>query len=144
MPEGVATQTIYLCRKPGKMSDQGTVIERPEIEMVTPGAPFSVDSKKELDDLIERGAAVKPKFAPDFVNPGGVSVVTVSNPGTSGNDTTGTGESLDEMTKDELLAEAERRGVDVSSSMLKADVLAALKAAEDTDQSGTSAEGGSE
>lgn len=38
--------------------------------------------------------------------------------------------ALDNMTKDELLAEAERRGVEVSSSMLKADVLAALKAAE--------------
>lgn len=35
---------------------------------------------------------------------------------------------LDAMTKDELIAEAERRGVEVKSSETKAEILAALKA----------------
>lgn len=40
-------------------------------------------------------------------------------------------ESLSDMTKAELLAYAEANGIDgVSSSMLKADMIAAIKAAE--------------
>ena len=35
---------------------------------------------------------------------------------------------LDKMTKDELLAEAEKQGVEVKSSDTKAEILAALKA----------------
>jgi hypothetical protein len=35
---------------------------------------------------------------------------------------------LDQMTKDELLAEAERRGVEVKSSDTKAEIIAALNA----------------
>lgn len=35
---------------------------------------------------------------------------------------------LNAMTKDELIAEAEKRGVDVKSSDTKADIIAALKA----------------
>lgn len=38
--------------------------------------------------------------------------------------------SLDDMTKEELLAEAKRRGVEVSSGDKKADILAAIEAAE--------------
>ena len=37
---------------------------------------------------------------------------------------------LDKMTKDELVAEAKKRGVDVKSDGTKAEILAALKAAE--------------
>jgi hypothetical protein len=40
------------------------------------------------------------------------------------------GQSLDDMTKDELLAEAKRRDVDVDSGARKAEILKALKAAE--------------
>ncbi|TFF20814.1 hypothetical protein E3C22_18170 [Jiella endophytica] len=38
------------------------------------------------------------------------------------------GADLDAMTKDELIAEAERRGVTVKASDTKAEILAALKA----------------
>ncbi|MCF1502909.1 hypothetical protein L0F51_03900 [Afifella sp. H1R] len=38
-------------------------------------------------------------------------------------------EALEAMTKDELKAEAKRRGIDLDHDALKADILAALKAA---------------
>ncbi|MCK5934487.1 MAG: hypothetical protein KAG89_20230 [Fulvimarina manganoxydans] len=40
---------------------------------------------------------------------------------------------LDQMTKDELIAEAERRGVEVQSSDTKAEIMAALTTASDQD-----------
>lgn len=39
----------------------------------------------------------------------------------------GEGTNLGSMTKDELLAEAERRGVDATSAMTKADIQAAIE-----------------
>lgn len=38
------------------------------------------------------------------------------------------GDGLEEMTKDELLAEAEARGVEANSSMTKAQIIEALRA----------------
>jgi aminopeptidase N len=43
--------------------------------------------------------------------------------------TAGSVEPLDSMTKEELLAEAEKRGVEVKSNMAKAEILEALKKA---------------
>ncbi len=55
---------------------------------------------------------------------------TASESGPSGNAGSGTDKSIDEMTKDELIAYANEHSIDITGKTLKEDILAAIKAAE--------------
>jgi hypothetical protein len=46
-------------------------------------------------------------------------------------------DGLGDLTKDQLLAEAERRGIDVKTSASKAEILAAVRATPPADQEAT-------
>ena len=56
MVKAVALNTVHLCKTPGERSPEGKTFKRAEIEVKAPGAIFDVD-KKQLDDLVGRGAA---------------------------------------------------------------------------------------
>ena len=85
----------------------------------------NVNANQQAGDPVEAVAVTgrEPDQAPDnttFADRKAMSSSRVENKAVGG---------FDAMTKDELVAEAERRGVEVASSWKKADIVAALEGA---------------
>lgn len=120
MVKAFALMAVQMASEPGKLNDDGKVVKAAKIVEHKPGSVFDVDQDT-FDELAAEGAVRKAERA---------EVVAAGQDGAEARKSGGQGsqDPLDTMTKEQLLEEAEKRGVEVKPAMSKAEILAALKA----------------
>lgn len=124
MVKAFALNAVHVASEPGKVSDDGKVVKVAKIVEHKPGAVFDLDEDS-FEELEAEGAVRKATRAEIAEAPADPVRKTRSTSQPSG----GSADALDSMTKEQLLAEAEKRGVEVKPAQSKDEILAALKAA---------------
>jgi hypothetical protein len=126
MVQAFALNTIHVCREPGETKD-GKVTKKPKIDVVLAGK--IVDLTQDQYDEFEMAGAVRKASRAEVLAASeqeDARKTRRTSPSASGSSST---DPLDGMTKEQLLAEAEKRGVEVKPTQSKDEILAALKAA---------------
>jgi hypothetical protein len=121
MVQAFALNTIHVCREAGETKD-GKVTKKPKIDVVAAGEITDLP-QDQFDTFEAAGAVRKPTKAE-------LAAASADDDSTSKpNRSAPPADPLDAMTKEELLSEAEKRGVEVKPAMSKAEILEALKKA---------------
>lgn len=121
MVKAVALTAVHTLAAAGKVADDGRILRPAKIAEHKPGAVFDVD--QEMFEELEAEGAVRKATRADLAAAGVDEEFRKPKTGSGSTD------PLDSMTKEQLLAEAEKRRVDVKPTMSKDEILAALKAA---------------
>jgi hypothetical protein len=124
MVKAFALAAVHVASEPGKVADDGKVLKVAKISEHKPGAVFDLDEDS-FEELEAEGAVRKATRSEIAEAP----AETVRRTRSTSQTAAGSTDPLDSMTKEQLLAEAERRGVDVKPGQSKDEILAALKAA---------------
>jgi len=120
MVKAVALSAVHTLAAAGKVAEDGRIIRAAKIAEHKPGAVLDLD--QDTFEELEAEGAVRKATRTDLAAAG-------LDDETRTRSRSGSVDPLDSMTKEQLLAEAEKRGVDVKPAQSKDEILAALKAA---------------